>query len=474
MKTHPSFAPANEIGASEKPLQPRHDELQVIFDSVPVGIFYKDRNNHFIRVNRALGELLGRSKEELENKSCFEIFPRAEAEAFWKDDCEVMATGTAKRNIIERANTSEKKMWVQTDKVPCTNLRGEIVGVIGFTLDITDRKRNEEMMWMQSLVLDSLFEGVCLMDESGIIRLTNPSMDRMFGYDRGELIGQSVHILNNHSPEESSQLVEKIIGQARKPGEFVGEFQNRRKDGTPFVSTVRIFGLTIGEKNYFVSVQQDATEKKRLEYQILEVSDREQQRIGLDLHDGICQQLVSIAFAMDLVRQDLTAGLRPKISRLQKIKNRLDETIYQARNLSHELYPVNLVSDGLYVAIRKLARNVNQQCGVRCGVHCEKPVAVHNQAVATHLYRIVQEAVDNAIKHAAPAEISITFKTNGEMAKLEIADDGKGFRRHETKNFGIGLNIMRYRANMAGGSLLIQKGKSGGTVVTCHFPKRML
>ncbi len=143
---------ASAIGVEEKRkeaeevLQRQREELQIILNSVPASILYKDKENRFIRVNKTCAELLGRPKEEIEGKSCFEIFPPDQGEAFWRDDKEVMASGRSKRNIIEPVETPEGTKWVQTDKIPYRNEKGNIIGVIGFAIDITERKQAEEAL----------------------------------------------------------------------------------------------------------------------------------------------------------------------------------------------------------------------------------------------------------------------------------------------------------------------------------------
>jgi PAS domain S-box-containing protein len=141
---------------AEEAMQIQRGELQVILDSVPALILYKDRENRFIRVNRTCAEMLGRPMEEIEGQSCFEIFPTDQAEAFWRDDKEVIASGHAKRNIIEPVETAEGTRWVQTDKIPYRNEEGNVIGVIGFATDITERKRAEEALELRVKQLAAL------------------------------------------------------------------------------------------------------------------------------------------------------------------------------------------------------------------------------------------------------------------------------------------------------------------------------
>ena len=120
--------------------------LQEIFDSVPAWIFYKDAENRFIRVNRAFCEAMRMLREELEGKSLFDLYPKEDAEAYWRDDKEVMVSGKAKRNTIESMKYQKETRCVQTDKIPYRNVYGNIVGIIGFSIDITARKNAEDAL----------------------------------------------------------------------------------------------------------------------------------------------------------------------------------------------------------------------------------------------------------------------------------------------------------------------------------------
>lgn len=136
----------SERKRAENALLKEKEEEQVILDSVPAFIFYKDRENRLMRVNKAFADIMQMSKEELEGKSVFDLFPREQAEASWRDDKEVMSSGKPKTNIIEFMDTGKGRLWVHTDKIPYRNEKGEIVGIIGFKTDITDRKLAEEAL----------------------------------------------------------------------------------------------------------------------------------------------------------------------------------------------------------------------------------------------------------------------------------------------------------------------------------------
>ena len=135
---------------NEEQIRILNEQQQTILDASPTMIFYKDRENRFIRVNESFARANGRSKEEMEGKTCWDIYPRETADNYWQDDKEVMSTGQPKLDIVERMETQKGTMYVQSDKIPYRDLEGNVIGVIGFTLDITGRKQAEERIQQQS------------------------------------------------------------------------------------------------------------------------------------------------------------------------------------------------------------------------------------------------------------------------------------------------------------------------------------
>jgi PAS domain S-box-containing protein len=259
------------------------------------------------------------------------------------------------------------------------------------------------------------------------------------------------------------------IGEAlarQKTGGYDEEFRIVRPDAEVRWIHDRAFPVRneTGEVYRIAGIAEDISERKQLQKEVTEISDREQRRLGLDLHDGICQQLVSVAFAADILRKDLMVKSPPDALRLARITGLLDNAIMQARTLSQALYPVNLVGSGLGFALRELANRTGQGRQFVCQADCDDSVTIANHALATHLYHIAQEAVQNAAQHASPFHITISLARQGDNVCLTIMDDG--ITVDEERKFGFGLSIMRYRAGMAGGRLEIRKGAAGGTVVS--------
>src|SRR5262249_33500832 len=173
-------------------------------------------------------------------------------------------------------------------------------------------------------------------------------------------------------------------------------------------------------------VAEDITSRKQLERQVLEISDREQGRIGRDLHDGLCQLLVSVGFSVHALKQDLAEESHAEVKSLERIGQKVSEAIKVARHLSHGLCPVNFQSENLATALSQLARNTRDDYGVACTAECTAAQANLEPASATHVYRIAQEAVHNAVKHAAPQLIQIRLRGDNGKLCLSVTDDGCG------------------------------------------------
>jgi signal transduction histidine kinase len=220
-----------------------------------------------------------------------------------------------------------------------------------------------------------------------------------------------------------------------------------------------------------VAVNTDITERKRLEEAILNISEREQRRIGQDLHDGLCQRLFSAALTCDTLRQRLEDQGLPEAADAAKILAQISASLKEGHGLALGLSLSNLAKDGLAAALRDLARATCQEFNGVCTAQCADSAFTSDAVVTTSLYRIAREAVCNAIKHARPGRITIRLTVETDTVCLSITDDGVGIADPEGPKRGLGLEIMKFRANAIGGELKLQRAASGGTVVTCTLDR---
>jgi Signal transduction histidine kinase len=214
----------------------------------------------------------------------------------------------------------------------------------------------------------------------------------------------------------------------------------------------------------------DRRRLKELEKEILEISDRERQRLGQDLHDGLCQHLAGIELMSQVLEQKLAPKSKADAARVAEIAGHVREAIGQTRSLARGLFPVTLESEGLQSALQELAVNTEKMFGINCRLRVRGDARMSDVAAATHLYRIAQEAVSNAFKHGKAKEVMIELTLEPQGISLCVKDNGIGFSHEAAKNKGMGLRIMQYRAGMLGGTLSVEPNSDGGTSVVCLVP----
>jgi len=197
-----------------------------------------------------------------------------------------------------------------------------------------------------------------------------------------------------------------------------------------------------------VALTNEMQERERLEKEILEISEREQRRIGHDLHDSLCQHLAATAMAGQVLGEKLAAKSSPETADARQIVRLVEDSIFLTRNLAHGISPVE----------------------VECAFDSESAPLIDEAAMATHLYRIAQEAVNNAIRHGKPKQIVISLSRQKQRVELTIEDDGAGLPEDWQKHRGLGTRIMAHRATIIGGTFSIEPNPTGGTFVKCSIP----
>ncbi len=211
-------------------------------------------------------------------------------------------------------------------------------------------------------------------------------------------------------------------------------------------------------------------ERHELQQAMLEIAGREQRRIGQDLHDSLGQHLTALAFRVKILEQQLLAQGRPETATAAEIGALVNMAIREAHGLAMGLNPVSIHEEGLHVALENLAQHTQAMFGVACIFKNTGPVVVRDHAAALHLFRIAQEAVNNAIRHGRSTQVRILLKKRGDEASLAIRDNGHGILSANARQRGMGLRIMRTRARMIAGRLVIRGVAGKGTVIACRFP----
>jgi two-component system, LuxR family, sensor kinase FixL len=319
-------------------------------------------------------------------------------------------------------------------------------------------------------ILDTAVEGIITIDERGIIESVNAAAEKIFGYEAEELIGRNVSALmpNPYRREHDGYLANYArTGQARIIGigrEVVGQ----RKDGTVFPMDLSVSEVQLETRRLFTGFVRDITERKRLEQEVLEISDRERREIGHTLHDGLSQHLAGIELMSRVLEQNISKKSKAGAEQAAKIAEHVREAIGQTRMVARGLSPVSIEANGLMSALQELANSVSKMFAIECRFECPEPILISDNAVATHLYRIAQEAINNGIKHGKTKRVEIRLLRNDSgFIQLTATDWGKGFAKGASKNGGMGLQIMKYRANIIGASLNVHDSGNKGVRVVC-------
>jgi len=217
------------------------------------------------------------------------------------------------------------------------------------------------------------------------------------------------------------------------------------------------------------ALQREVAERQRLDREIAQVADRERRRLGQDLHDRLGQHLTGTALAAQVLKDKLTTKSVPEAADAEKLVRYVEEGIDLTRNLARGFFSPELEADGLSVALEGLAENVSERFAVNCIFHGADSIPVRDSAAATQLYRIAQEAVTNAAKHAAAENIDIRVTVNGSELALAITDDGVGIPDKLPDSKGLGLRLMRHGAALIGATLSVQRHGGNGTAAICKL-----
>jgi PAS domain S-box-containing protein len=305
-------------------------------------------------------------------------------------------------------------------------------------------------------------------DREGRMTSVNQTGERILQRSRAELLGRNIlEFVAEEQRDSARQWLERLFNGASMHNV---EWDVAAASGERV--TLEISARLIAQDGQVLEVEaiaRDITERKRLEREILEISNREQRRIGHDLHDGICQQLAGLAFLTSTLAEELAEEGVSQSFQAEKISAMINQVIDQTRGVARGLFPVRLDEKGLQAALEELASNAREVFKINCRFLVEGPPVVVENEIALHLYYIVLEALANASKHSPGSNVDILLHPSGDRWLLTIQDDGIGFSLPARNQEGMGLRILHYRARVIGATLNLQSQPGSGTTVTCLF-----
>lgn len=318
-------------------------------------------------------------------------------------------------------------------------------------------------------IFENAVDAIIIINKEGIIRQVNRATERVFGYDQDEMKGRNVSMLmprsyaRNHDRYISNYLrtgKRKVMGIGR-------EVEGKRKNGEVFPMELALSEFRSQGALYFAGIVRDISERRKLEHEILRTSEHERRRVGQDLHDGLGQMLTGISLIAGNLTKRLANEGHDLTEDLAEVTELVRDADRMSRNIARGLVPVELDGEGLAASIEGLCGNARKFFSVACTFTEEGHPQVRDGSAASNLYRIAQECISNAVKHGRATRIDVKLLAQEGNVILTVQDNGIGFPEELSRERGMGVDIMGYRARVINARLSIDRVPEGGTIITC-------
>jgi PAS domain S-box-containing protein len=356
---------------------------------------------------------------------------------------------------------------------------GRVVGATVTLRDVTHVRKAESdlraMAQQLRAVIDTAVDGVLMLDAGGAVLMLNPACERLFGYTSGEMIGRNIDtIIPSPLPSSAYGRSQQLYDpESHRPTVVAARATIcRRRDRSTFPAEISIGEACYPGQPLFVAIVHDVSERRQLESAVLDAVGREQRRFGTDLHDGLGQELTGLSLLLSALSKTARAAGSAYAADLERAHEVTQFALQSCRTIAQGLSPFGPAEGGLVGALRDLVTRLKGQSGPYVDIAVsEVSLLGLSPAVSDHLYRIAQEAVSNALKHANANSIKIALDVEQEHVRLEVSDDGRGVKDVGRKISGLGLRTMQYRASMIGAHFEIESVRPSGTRVICDCPR---
>lgn len=445
--------------------------FRTLAENVPDMFGYVDRDQIYRYVNRQYEIILARPREEILGHSVQEVIPRENYRGILPRIEKVLA-GEPQRFLGDFSFPTGAR---ETDivYVPDRDPDGRVPGFFVLIHEISELKALERALDATKQRLEAIFQatadGILTATPGGLVEDCNPAAAELFGIPVGPGRHRPIRELLIHNGADDAAWLKQAWQDAAPGNEFFG-LQGRRSNGARFPLEMSI--SWIEDLHLYLLLLRDVSERRRLEQEIIDQSTQEQERFGHEVHDGIGQQLTAVTLMATALTKRLRARGVPEAEDVASLVSHLEDALEEVRVLSNGLSPVEITAEGLPGALRALTERVRDATGIDCRFERAGGIMLHDPSQAAHVYRIAQEAVNNAVKHAEAARILVRLQGRPKELTLSVGDNGCGLPPTGERRDGLGLRIMRYRGNILGAKFSVGPGEDGGTLVQCSIPMR--
>lgn len=461
------FLVLNDITERIK-LERERSRLAAIVDSSTDAIIGRNLDDIITSWNAGAERVLGYTAGETIGRPFYTLVPPEKREEMRRVEEMILGGEYPEHYETVRVTKDGRRVVVSVLSAPIRDPGGKLAGISTMARDITRQKQAEEALRQSERNLADFFTespiGLLWVGPGGHILRVNRAQLDLLNRAHDEVIGQPVGVFI-----ADEEITDDLLGRLAK-GETLENYRARFKQQNGTLKHVLIDANGLWENAKLVHSRwfaRDISRRIELEREILAITEKEQRRIGQDLHDDLGQQLAGIEFLTQTLARQLAGISRPATVRANEIARMVRRTMTHARELAHGLSPISIDSDGLMVALRELAARTKKVFQIDCRFRCRTPVLIHELDVGIHLYRIAQEAISNAIKHGKASRIDIGLAMNGDRIILAVNDNGIGLPKKPRHKKGLGLRLMQYRAGVIDASLLAQRQPDGGTAFVC-------
>jgi hypothetical protein len=492
---------------TEERLRHANELLEHMFSNTYVMLACLDRHYNYVRVNSRFAQYNNRKESFYTGKNYFDVNPIDGAREVFDH---IVRTGEPltgfEKTWIDPNDPQESPTYWNWSMMPVKDADGNVEGLVLSHQDVTESVRDREALQESerkeqearlrlAAIVESSENAIFSVTTDGTVTTWNRGAQRLWGYEAGDIVGRSVGTLFPSRRSDVPEWLRQVFAGRPLGLDTAGVSKSRRAIHVSMSLSVlrdsdgRVFGASF--------IARDITARKRMEMEILQVIDEERQRARFELHERLAQRLSGSAMLCRALGRTLTeaaaggngyARFLPLAQSAEQIEDELRAAVGQTTALAHGLMPVAPTPEALMDSLKELARQTEIERKITCEFRCERSVRVPDAAMANQLYRVAQEAISNAVRHAQATSVVLELGLVDGTILMTIADNGLSSADEGSKTrplaFGglskprrhgpapTGVQVMAYRADSIGGSLTVRQGDRGGTVVQITVPPK--